>query len=159
MGFQTGELRYALIAEVENPNTGRKLLTVSLHLHSGIERNAFFIQKINDAVKDGKARQEDFAEIVAAMEQDQERRLEEIRLLVKEIQTRCMRKGPIWVSSWEEISTLSPTTRSIVNSSGRASKTRTRWRVLKRRSTVLTLSETSLQAMGCKKCLPRSVRQ
>ena len=86
MGFQTGELRYALIAEVENPNTGRKLLTVSLHLHSGIERNAFFIQKINDAVKDGKARQEDFAEIVAAMEQDQERRLEEIRLLVKEIQ-------------------------------------------------------------------------
>ena len=87
MGFQTGELRYALIAEVENPNTGRKLLTVSLHLHSGIERNAFFIQKINDAVKDGKARQEDFAEIVAAMEQDQERRLAEIRLLVKEIDT------------------------------------------------------------------------
>jgi endonuclease/exonuclease/phosphatase family metal-dependent hydrolase len=87
MGFQTGELRYALIAEVENPNTARKLLTVSLHLHSGIERNAFFIQKIHDAVKDGKARQEDFAEIVAAMEQDQERRLEEIRLLVKEIDT------------------------------------------------------------------------
>ena len=87
MGFQTGELRYALIAEVENPNTGRKLLTVSLHLHSGIERNAFFIQKIHDAVKDGKARQEDFAEIVAAMEQDQERRLAEIRLLVKEIDT------------------------------------------------------------------------
>ena len=87
MGFQTGELRYALIAEVENPNTGRKLLTVSLHLHSGIERNAFFIQKINEAVKDGKARQEDFAEIVAAIEQDQERRLEEIRLLVKEIDT------------------------------------------------------------------------
>ena len=87
MGFQTGELRYALIAEVENPNTGRKLLTVSLHLHSGIERNAFFIQKIHDAVKDGKAQQEDFAEIVAVMEQDQERRLEEIRLLVKEIDT------------------------------------------------------------------------
>jgi len=85
MGFQTGELRYALIAEIENPNTGRKLLTVSLHLHSGIERNAFFIQKINEAVKAGKARQEDFADIVAAMEQDQERRLEEIRLLVKEI--------------------------------------------------------------------------
>ena len=87
MGFQTGELRYALIAEVENPNTGRKILTVSLHLHSGIERNAFFIQKINEAVKAGKARQEDFAEIVAAIEQDQERRLEEIRLLVKEIDT------------------------------------------------------------------------
>jgi len=86
MGFQTGELRYALIAEVENPNTGRKLLTVSLHLHSGIERNAFFIQKINEAVQQGKGRREDFEGIVAAMEQDQQRRLDEIRLLVKEIQ-------------------------------------------------------------------------
>ncbi|HEX6950508.1 MAG TPA: endonuclease/exonuclease/phosphatase family protein, partial [Nitrospira sp.] len=86
MGFQTGELRYALIAEVENPNTGRKLLTVSLHLHSGIERNAFFIQKINEAVQQGKGRREDFEAIVAAMEQDQQRRLDEIRLLVKQIQ-------------------------------------------------------------------------
>jgi endonuclease/exonuclease/phosphatase family metal-dependent hydrolase len=86
IGFQTGELRYALIAEVENPNTGRKLLTVSLHLHSGIERNAFFIQKINDAVKEGRVRREDFEGIVTAMEQDQERRLGEIRLLVSEVQ-------------------------------------------------------------------------
>ena len=92
MGFQTGELRYALIAEVENPNTGRKLLTVSLHLHSGIERNAFFIRKIDEAVKAGKARREDFETIVGAMEQDQERRLDEIRLLVKEIQ-RLYAKG------------------------------------------------------------------
>ena len=86
LGFQTGELRYALIAEVENPDTGRKLLTVSLHLHSGIERNAFFIRKINEAVEEGRGRREDLEGIVAAMEQDQERRLDEIRLLVKEIQ-------------------------------------------------------------------------
>jgi endonuclease/exonuclease/phosphatase family metal-dependent hydrolase len=86
MGFQTGELRYALIAEVENPETGRKLLAVSLHLHSGIERNAFFIQKINEAVDQGRARREDIEGIVAAMEQDQERRLNEVRLLVREIQ-------------------------------------------------------------------------
>lgn len=86
MGFQTGELRYALITEVENPNTGRKILTVSLHLHSGIERNAFFIQKINEAVNEGRARREDFERIVAAIEQDLERRLAEIRLLVKEVQ-------------------------------------------------------------------------
>ena len=86
-GFQTGELRYALIAEVENPDTGKKLLTVSLHLHSGIERNAFFIQKINDAVNSGEARREDLDGIVTAMEQDQERRLQEIRLLVKKLQT------------------------------------------------------------------------
>ncbi|HEX8749646.1 MAG TPA: endonuclease/exonuclease/phosphatase family protein [Nitrospira sp.] len=86
MGFQTGELRYALITEVENPNTGRKLLTVSLHLHSGIERNAFFIQKINQAVDEGRAQREDIESIVAAMEQDQNRRLDEIRLLINEIQ-------------------------------------------------------------------------
>ena len=86
MGFQTGELRYALITEVENPNTGRKLLTVSLHLHSGIERNAFFIEKINEAVEQGRVRREDFEGIVSAMEQSQNRRLEEIRVLIKEIQ-------------------------------------------------------------------------
>src|SRR5262245_59236337 len=87
IGFQTGELAYALIAEVEKPNTRRKILTVSLHLHSGIERNAFFIQKINDAVNEGRVRREDFEGIVAAIEEDQGRRLDEIRLLVKEIQT------------------------------------------------------------------------
>ena len=86
MGLQTGELRYALIAEVENPDTGRKLLAVSLHLHSGIERNAFFIRKINEAIEQGRVRREDFEDIVSAMEQDQERRLAEIRVLVKEIQ-------------------------------------------------------------------------
>jgi endonuclease/exonuclease/phosphatase family metal-dependent hydrolase len=92
IGLQTGELRYALITEIENPDTGRKLLTVSLHLHSGIERNAFFIQKINQAVEEGRARREDIEGIVAAMEQDQERRLEEIRLLIQEIQ-RLNAKG------------------------------------------------------------------
>jgi len=85
-GIQTGELRYALIAEVENPDTGRKLLAVSLHLHSGIERDAFFIQKINEAVEQGRIRREDFDGIVAAMERDQERRLNEIRVLINEIQ-------------------------------------------------------------------------
>jgi endonuclease/exonuclease/phosphatase family metal-dependent hydrolase len=86
VGLQTGELRYALIAEVENPSTGRKLLAVSLHLHSGIERNAYFIQKLNEAVEQGRARPEDIERIVNSMEQDLERRLNEIRVLVKELQ-------------------------------------------------------------------------
>jgi endonuclease/exonuclease/phosphatase family metal-dependent hydrolase len=85
MGIQTGELRYALIAELENPDTGRKLLAVSLHLHSGIERTAFFVRKINEAVEEGRVRREDFEDIVSALEQDQERRLNEIRVLIKEI--------------------------------------------------------------------------
>lgn len=93
IGLQTGELRYALIAEVENPDTGRKVLAVSLHLHSGIERNAFFIEKINEAIEQGRVRREDFEGIVAAMEKDQERRLDEIRVLVKEIQ-KLQAQGP-----------------------------------------------------------------
>jgi len=86
IGLQTGELRYALIAQIENPDTGRKFLAVSLHLHSGIERNAFFVQKINEAVDQGKVRREDFESVIAALEQGQERRLDEIRMLVKELQ-------------------------------------------------------------------------
>jgi endonuclease/exonuclease/phosphatase family metal-dependent hydrolase len=93
VGFQTGELRYALIAEVENPNTGRKFLTVSLHLHSGIERNAFFIQKINEAVDEGRVRREDFEDIVAALEVSQQRRLEEIRRLLREIHKLTAKKS------------------------------------------------------------------
>ena len=85
MGFQTGELRYALIAEIEHPSTGTKFLTVNVHLHSGIGRSAFFLQKINEAVEEGKVRREDFDGIVAAIEQNQERRLNEIRVLLKEI--------------------------------------------------------------------------
>jgi endonuclease/exonuclease/phosphatase family metal-dependent hydrolase len=86
VGMQTGELRYARIAEVENPGTGKKLLAVSLHLHSGIERNAYFIQKLYEAVEQGSARREDIERIVTAMEQDLERRLDEIRVLAKELQ-------------------------------------------------------------------------
>lgn len=91
-GLQTGELRYALIAEVENPDTGRKLLAVSLHLHSGIERSAYFVQKLNEAVEQGRVRREDIERIVAALEQDLERRIDEIRTLVKELR-RLLAEG------------------------------------------------------------------
>ncbi|BCA53095.1 hypothetical protein W02_02350 [Nitrospira sp. KM1] len=97
MGLQTGELRYALIAEVENPETGKKLLAVSLHLHSGIERNAFFIRKINEAVEQGRVKREDFEGIVGAIEQDQARRLGEIRLLIEEIQK--LQAGDIYLGA------------------------------------------------------------
>ncbi|SRR6185295_5196362 len=86
VGLQTDEFRYALIAEVEDPYTGMKVLVVSLHLHSGIERNAFFIQEIKKAVDQEKVRREDFEGLVATLEQSQERRLDEIRVLVKELQ-------------------------------------------------------------------------
>ena len=84
-GLQFGELRYALIAEVENPATGNKFLAVSLHLHSGIERTAYFIQRVTEAEEQGRIRREALQDFVSALEQDQNRRLGEIRVLVTEL--------------------------------------------------------------------------
>ncbi len=85
MGMQTGEMRYALIAEVENPATKKKLLAVSLHLHSGIERDQYFIQRMTEAEKEGRIQHDDYQEILAALTEDQERRLGELRMLVDEL--------------------------------------------------------------------------
>ncbi|HKQ35998.1 MAG TPA: endonuclease/exonuclease/phosphatase family protein, partial [Nitrospiraceae bacterium] len=87
-GVQFGELRYALIAEVENPATRRKVLAVSLHLHSGIERDEYFTQRIVVGQLEGRIPNEgESREILAALAQDQERRLEELRTLVRNLQT------------------------------------------------------------------------
>lgn len=58
---------------------------MSLHLHSGIERTAYFIQKVTEAVEQGTLRREDLQDFVAALEESQNRRLDEIRVLVKEL--------------------------------------------------------------------------
>jgi len=58
---------------------------VSLHWHSGIERTAYFIQKVTEAVEQGTLRREDLQDFVAALEESQNRRLDEIRVLVKEL--------------------------------------------------------------------------
>ena len=88
-GVQFGELRYALIAEIENPATRRKVLAVSLHLHSGIERDEYFTQRIVVGQLEGRIPNEGAArQILAALAQDQERRLEELRTLVRELRTR-----------------------------------------------------------------------
>ncbi|HJU04771.1 MAG TPA: endonuclease/exonuclease/phosphatase family protein [Nitrospiraceae bacterium] len=84
-GLQFSELRYALIAEVENPATGNTFLAVSLHLHSGIERAAYFIQRVTEAEEQGRIRREDMQNFVSALEQDQHRRLSEIRVLITEL--------------------------------------------------------------------------
>lgn len=85
-GLQFGELRYALIAEIDNPITGNTFLAVSLHLHSGIERTAYFIQRVTEAEEQGRIGREAVQDFVAALEQDQNRRLGEIRVLVAELQ-------------------------------------------------------------------------
>ncbi|HEY6640069.1 MAG TPA: endonuclease/exonuclease/phosphatase family protein [Nitrospiraceae bacterium] len=87
-GVQFGELRYALIAEVENPATRRKVLAVSLHLHSGIERDEYFTERIVVAQLEGRIPNEgESRKILAALAQDQERRLEELRTLVQKLGT------------------------------------------------------------------------
>jgi endonuclease/exonuclease/phosphatase family metal-dependent hydrolase len=87
-GVQFGELRYALIAEIENPATQRKILAVSLHLHSGIERDEYFIQRINEAQLQGRIPKEGEAQqILAALAEDRDRRIEELRTLVQKLRT------------------------------------------------------------------------
>ena len=86
VGFQTGAHRYALIAEVENPGTGNKILAVSLHLHSGIERSEFFIRQIREAKAQGQLPDpEHFDKLLAALVADQDRRIGEIRTLMQEL--------------------------------------------------------------------------
>ena len=88
-GVQFGELRYALIAEIENPATQRKILAVSLHLHSGIERDEYFTQRIIVAQHEGRIpNQGEARQILAALAEDQQRRLEELRTLVRELRRR-----------------------------------------------------------------------
>ena len=87
-GVQFGELRYALIAEIENPETKRKLLAVSLHLHSGIERDEYFTERIIVGQLQGRIPKEGEAQqILAALAEDRERRIEELRILVQKLRT------------------------------------------------------------------------
>ena len=87
-GVQFGELRYALIAEIENPATRRKILAVSLHLHSGIERDEYFTQRIIEAQLQGRMPKEGEAQqILAALAEDRDRRIEELRILVQKLRT------------------------------------------------------------------------
>jgi endonuclease/exonuclease/phosphatase family metal-dependent hydrolase len=86
LGVQFGELRYALIAEVENPATHRKMLAVSLHLHSGIERDEYFTERLLVAQGEGRIQDQAAAQqILNALAEDQRQRLEELRTLVQEL--------------------------------------------------------------------------
>jgi len=85
LGLQLNELRYALIAEIENPDTGRRVLVVNTHLHSGLERDAFFLGKIAEAEERGAVQPEEIRALVAALEDGQRRRLGEVKALTDEV--------------------------------------------------------------------------
>ena len=85
MGLQVNELRYALVAEITNPDTGKRVLVVNTHLHSGLERDAFFLKRIAEAQDRGLLRPDDARHIVPTFERGQQRRLDEVRKLVEEV--------------------------------------------------------------------------
>lgn len=53
-GMQLGELRYGLIGEITLPDSSRKYLIVSLHLHSGFETGQGFLQKLAKLYEQGQ---------------------------------------------------------------------------------------------------------
>ena len=52
--MQFGKLRYALLAEVTAPTTGMTFLVATMHLHSGIERDARVLQELMEAHSQGR---------------------------------------------------------------------------------------------------------
>ena len=102
-GLQFGELRYALIAEVENPATGNRFLAVSLHLHSGIERTTYFIERVTEAEEQGRIGREALQDFVSALEQDQNRRFGEIRVLVTELRRRLAEERGSGSDPWRRL--------------------------------------------------------
>jgi hypothetical protein len=52
---------------------------VNTHLHSGLERDAFFRQRIAETQERGRLRPEDVGDLVAVFEEGQRRRLNEAR--------------------------------------------------------------------------------
>jgi endonuclease/exonuclease/phosphatase family metal-dependent hydrolase len=83
-GVQFGELRYALIAEVQRPASAMKHIVVSTHLHSGFERDAALLHDPMAAQAQGHIMRYD--QLMAELKQDQERRLSELRTIAELLQ-------------------------------------------------------------------------
>ena len=82
-GVQFGELRYALLAEVTFPLTGLSYLVATMHLHSGIERDAVLLHNLMVAHNQGLLQHYDH--LMSKLQQDQHRREMELHALVQSI--------------------------------------------------------------------------
>ena len=91
VGWQLGELRYALIAEVTSPATQAKYLVSTAHLHSGIERDMYVLHALMDAHQQGRLKHYDH--LMAALKEDQELRLRELHTWIKALH-RYQENGP-----------------------------------------------------------------
>lgn len=87
-GFQFGELRYALMAEITTPDSGLTYLVATMHLHSGIERDAQLLHDLMEAHRQGLLHHYDH--LMAALTMDQQRRKMELHALMDAIQQRQM---------------------------------------------------------------------
>ena len=83
-GIQFGELRYALIGEMIWPGTEEHFLLVNVHLHSGIESDAYFLNELMDSHQQGRLQH--FASLKEALRSDQEERLQELQALNEELE-------------------------------------------------------------------------
>ena len=83
VGFQLGEFRYALLAEIIVPGTELPYLVATMHLHSGIERDARMLHDLMEAHKGGLIHHYDH--LTAALRMDQQRRKMELHVLMDAI--------------------------------------------------------------------------
>src|SRR5262249_44154353 len=80
IGFQLGELRYALLAEIVSPGMELPYLVATMHLHSGLERDARMLYDLMEAHKEGLVHHYDH--LMAALTMDQQRRKMELHALM-----------------------------------------------------------------------------
>ena len=89
-GVQFGELRYALLAEVTDPATGMTYLIATMHLHSGIERDAKVLHELMEAHSQGHLQRYD--QLMAELKMDTHRRQMELHTLLDALQQHQMHR-------------------------------------------------------------------
>jgi endonuclease/exonuclease/phosphatase family metal-dependent hydrolase len=89
-GVQFGELRYALLAEVTDAATGMTYLVATMHLHSGIERDAKVLQDLMEAHSQGHLQHYD--QLMAELKLDEQRRQMELHVLMEELRQHQMHR-------------------------------------------------------------------
>jgi len=82
-GFQLGELRYALLAEIIAPGMELPHLVATMHLHSGIERDARMLHDLMEAHNEGLLHH--YEDLTAALTRDEQRRTMELHALLDAI--------------------------------------------------------------------------
>jgi endonuclease/exonuclease/phosphatase family metal-dependent hydrolase len=80
-GFQLGELRYGLIAEIGLPGGKERYLLASTHLHSGFETGGQFMKLLVTLYREGRFRQYPFFRW--EVDQSRLRRIGELNVLIR----------------------------------------------------------------------------